>query len=68
MVPRLDAGLRIIEVYSPLTCFGDEASHYLKAVVGILVMIIGAGSVGLETQGDMVVRRIQAQGRRSFRG
>ncbi|MEA2261069.1 MAG: hypothetical protein QOJ51_3894 [Acidobacteriaceae bacterium] len=33
MVPWLDAGLRIVEVYSPLTCFGDEGSHFLKAVV-----------------------------------
>ena len=67
MLPWLDAGLRIVEVYAPLACFGNQGSHFLKAVVGILVMFVRAGSVGLEAQGDMVVRGIQAEGIGVFR-
>ena len=43
VVPWLDTGLRIVEVDSPHVCFGNEGSHFLKAVVGILVMFVGAG-------------------------
>jgi hypothetical protein len=58
VVPWLDNGLRVVEVDSPHTCFRNEGSHLLKAVVGILVVFVGAGSVGLEAQGYVVVRRI----------